>query len=301
MDVVMGLFVNLAKVRAWSLAVGVARKHVVNWPEPVIGARLGKKGVFRSRAGGTISCEAKMLLRLLVRLEDAWQRWGDVLNPVRFENDSLIISGYFGRDFRFPLRTVFVSPPSLLLKYYPFDVMGETVLDIGAFLGDTPLMWLNRGARSVIAVEPVPLHFQYLEMNTAGLPVTCLNVSLAVQLPKIPVQEARGSYGLSAEGVGDMLDVPVVQLTELVERYGPTVVKLNCEGCEHYVLEQLSQIPQLGVKKIAVQFHDIRGYDAYASLAFLRDKLGEYYKTMEHMGTSISGRAVRLVTVYWLL
>jgi len=138
-------------------------------------------------------------------------------------------------------------------------------------------------------------------MNTAGLPVTCLNVSLAVQLPKIPVQEARGSYGLSAEGVGDMLDVPVVQLTELVERYGPTVVKLNCEGCEHYVLEQLSQIPQLGVKKIAVQFHDIRGYDAYASLAFLRDKLGEYYKTMEHMGTSISGRAVRVVTVYWLL
>ena len=70
------------------------------------------------------------------------------------------------------------------MKLYPFDVTGETVLDIGAYLGDTPLMWLYKGAKSVIAVEPVPLHFQYLVKNTAGLPVTCLNASLTIQLPK---------------------------------------------------------------------------------------------------------------------
>ena len=108
-------------------------------------------------------------------------------------------------------------------------------------------------------------------------------------------------YGLWDDVSGDLLDVPVVQLTELVERYGPTVVKLNCEGCEHYVLEQLSQIPQLGVKKIAVDFHEIRGFDPYVSLAFLEEKLGKANKTLEKRTIDISGRKVRFVKVYWLL
>ena len=101
----------------------------------------------------------------------------------------------------------------------------------------------------MIALEPVPLHFQYLEKNTAGLPVICLNVSVGGPLPKLPNHEGSICYGLVDDVGGESLDVPVVQLTELVERYGPTVVKLNCEGCEHYVLEELLQIPQLGVKK----------------------------------------------------
>ena len=293
-----------ARVRAWSHAVMAVRKHVVNWPALVLKAVSGSDGMFRSRAGGAISCDAKTLLKLITRLENEWNRYGEVLKPVRFEDGDVIIPHYFGRDFRVPLKAVGVLPPSAFLTYYPFDVSGEVVLDIGAYLGDTPLMWLYKGAKSVIAVEPVPLHFYYLERNTAGLPVTCLNASLAIQLPKMPNYEGWVGYGLGDEAEEELLNVPLVQLSELVERYGASVVKLNCEGCEHYVLEQLSQIPRLGVRKIAIQFHDIRGYDAYASLAFLRDKLGEYYKTKETTGTSISGHVVRTkskVTAYWLL
>jgi len=290
-----------ARVKAWSHAIGVARKHVSNWQSLVLKAVSGSDGVFRSRAGGTISCDAKTLLRLIVRLENAWNHYGDVLKPVRFEDGDVIIPDYFSRDFRIPVKAVGVTPPSAFLKLYPFDVSGEVVLDIGAYLGDTPLMWLYKGAKSVIAVEPVPLHFQYLEKNTAGLPVTCLNASLAVQLPNVSSQEGSIKYGLSDDAGDDLLDVPVVQLTELVERYGPTVVKLNCEGCEHYVLEQLSQIPQLGVKKIAVQFHEIRGFDPYVSLAFLEEKLGKANRTVERRGKDLSGKEIRVVTVYWLL
>jgi hypothetical protein len=79
-------------------------------------------------------------------------------------------------------------------------------------------MWLYEGARSVIAVEPVPLHFQYLEKNVAGLPVTSLNVSLAVKLPKKPNHYGSIKYGLLDETGDDLLDVPVMQLTELVEK-----------------------------------------------------------------------------------
>jgi len=277
-----GLF---SKIWAYQNAVRVARKHFVNWPELVVSAFLGRDGVFRARAGGAISYDAKKLLRKFVRMEYVWRLYGDVLPSVRFENDSIIIPNYFGRDFRVPFKAEGVAPPSFLNnKHYPFEVMNDVVLDIGAYLGDTPLMWLYKGAKSVIAVEPVPLHFQYLVRNVEGLPVICLNASLAVQLPKVPVLEGSVGYGLSNidQGrVNELLDVPIVQLIDLVKIYHPTVVKLDCEGCEHYVLEELSQIPQLGVKKIAVEFHKVRGFDPYASLAFLEEKLGKGFKMWE--------------------
>jgi FkbM family methyltransferase len=290
-----------ARVMAWFHAVGAARKHVVNWPELVLKAAFGYDGVFRSRAGGTLSCDGKVLLRQLVRLENAWRHYGDVLGVVRFEGDSLVIPNYFGRDFRIPLRAVGVAPPSAFLKYYPFDVKGEIVLDIGAYLGDTPLMWLYKGARSVIAVEPVPLHFQYLEKNVAGLPVTCLNVSLAVQLPKISNHDGSIKYGLLDETSDDPLDTPVMQLTELVKQYRPTTVKLNCEGCEHYVLEQLAELPKLGVKRIAAEFHTVKNYDAYASYKFLEEKLGRAVRVLEKTSVNLSGKTIKIIKAYWLL
>jgi len=121
-----GMFVK--KLTTWFNAVGVARKHSVDWLKLAIFAFLGKNGVFRSRAGGTISCDAKTLLRLIVRLENAWNHCGEVLKPVRFEDGDVIIPDYFGRDFRIPLKAEGVAPPSAFLKYYPFDVMGELCL-----------------------------------------------------------------------------------------------------------------------------------------------------------------------------
>jgi hypothetical protein len=76
--------------------------------------------VFRSRAGGTLSCNGKALLRQLARLEGVWRFYGDALGVIRFEKTSLVRPNYFGREFS--------------------SVNGEVALDIGAYLGDTPLM-----------------------------------------------------------------------------------------------------------------------------------------------------------------
>jgi hypothetical protein len=43
---------------------------------------------------------------------------------MRFEEDSLVIPSYFGRDFRIPLRAEGVALPSAFIKYYPFEVKG---------------------------------------------------------------------------------------------------------------------------------------------------------------------------------
>jgi FkbM family methyltransferase len=295
-----------SKLDAYLNAVGVARKHFVNWPELVVSAFLGRSGVFRSRGGGAISCDAKTLLRRFVRMEYVWRLYGDTLPTVRFEDDSMVIPNYFGRDFRVPLKVgnLIATPPSFYLKqHYPFEVVDDVVLDIGAYLGDTPLMWLYKGARSVIAVEPVPLHFKYLERNVAGLPVICINASLAVQLPYDPNLEGSVGYGLfnidtSITSI-NKLNVPVVQLIDLVKEHRPTLVKLDCEGCEHYVLDQMCQLPKFGVKKLSVQFHEIKGHDPYESLSFLEKRLGRSVKVGEGEIWSLSGRKVKSVFVYW--
>jgi FkbM family methyltransferase len=281
-----------ARVTAWFHAVGAARKHVVNWPELVLKAVSSSDGVFRSRAGGTLSCNGKALLRQLARLEGVWRFYGDVLGVIRFEKTSLVIPNYFGRAFRIPLNAWGVSPPKFFLKRYPFSVNSEVVLDIGAYLGDTPLMWLYRGAKSVIAVEPVPEHFQYLRKNVAGLPVIPLQASLGIQTPEIPSLIGSASYGIKeAENqTTDFLSTPIVSLIYLVNTYNPTVVKLNCEGCEHYVLDELALLPKYNVKHMAVQFHPMKKIKLRDSLDFLEKKLGK------GMVTSSSNDRV---TVYW--
>ena len=281
----------------------MARKHCVNWYNLLMDALLARKGLYRSRAGGSIFCDARTLLRQLVNLEKTWRTFGEILDVVNFENDSLIIKNYFGKNFSIPLNTWGLKPPLSRLKLWPFDVMGDVVLDIGAYLGDTPLMWLYKGAKQVIAVEPVPLHFEYLKKNVAGLPVVCLKASLAIQLPFSPREEGSSRYGLRDETNNDQntLNVPVVQLLELVETYRPTVVKLSCNGCEHYVLEQLTQITKLGVKKIAVVFCETKGFDPYRSIDFLEKELGKGVKTLEKVTSISHGKHMRVVTVYWLI
>ena len=66
-----------------------------------------------------------------------------------------------------------------------------------------------------------------------------------------------------------------MQLTELKDNTSRRLSNLICEGCEHHIIVELSQIPRLNVKKIAFQFHDIKGRSAYESLVSLEDKASE--------------------------
>jgi FkbM family methyltransferase len=289
-----------ARVRSWSYAMRVSRKHVVNWPELMLKAVSNLNGSFKSRAGGTIHCRAKTLLKQLVRLENVWYDYGDSLHIVKFDNASIIIPDYFGRDFSIPLRAEGVSPPSSLIKEWPFNVEGEVVLDVGAYLGDTPLMWLYRGAKHVIAVEPVPEHFQYLQKNTSGLPVTCILASLAIKIPNIPELTYSMSYGIKEiQNPTNFLSTPVVSLTDLVTRYKPTVVKLNCEGCEHFVLNELIDLPNYGVKHIAISFHNMLNINAEDSLKFIERSLGKGEKTLDKRKRTKAGVYGRTITAYW--
>jgi FkbM family methyltransferase len=131
------------------------------------------------------------------------------------------------------------------------NVKGMDVVDIGAFVGDSAIYFALRGAKRVIAVEPHPDAYaemlDNIRLNNLEDVITPVNAGLASKPGKICIGDVNvtgtvtthytpGSY--SGEDCED--EAPAVTLGELIEKYGiqpsETILKMDCEGCEHDVI-----------------------------------------------------------------
>jgi SAM-dependent methyltransferase len=95
--------------------------------------------------------------------------------------------------------------------YLPESLIGKTVLDVGAGCGETAAFYFNHGAKKVIAIEPDPLAFSYLQLNMIA---NDWNVAL----------------------YNDYLSVKHLHLDY-------DFAKLDCEGGEKLLMEYLPKIP----------------------------------------------------------
>ncbi len=137
---------------------------------------------------------------------------------------------------------------------YPIEVAGRTVIDVGAYIGDTVLYFLKRGARYVIAYEP--LYYEYVREN--------------VKLNKVADFVDVRSYGLWFEdsqlrigGEGTLaglypgsvaIEVKAID-RELSQLPDDSVVKMDCEGCEWGLLTTPCDI----IKKVSSYIVEIHG------------------------------------------
>ncbi len=114
------------------------------------------------------------------------------------------------------------------------DVKGRVVADVGAFLGETSLMFARLGASKIYAVEPV--------FYDALVATVKLNKMSKVITPiKKAIWYSNDVVGLNVSGMssgGDIGDVYVetVTLGEFLTSYRPNLVKMDCEGCEWTIL-----------------------------------------------------------------
>ncbi|MEM1944929.1 MAG: FkbM family methyltransferase [Thermoproteota archaeon] len=274
--------VMIKHVKSWLFAMRVAMKHTKNWKKLILYTALRRKGVFMARDGSlSAPVNARKLLKTLVRLEHLYQKINLKLPQISF--DGTFIGVPCLNNFRkiwFDLvkfNMIPNFPDQHLDDYKDAEVLGKTVLDIGANIGDTALYWLWRGAKKVIAVEPVPEHYEALVKNVEGLPVITINASIGEKLPYIPEYVGSGAYGLKrhAEKIKGEIDVPVFSLSELVDKYRPDVVKINCEGCEHRVVDEIVELHHKGVRTLIVDFHNT-DYASKESLSrYVESKLGK--------------------------
>jgi FkbM family methyltransferase len=158
-------------------------------------------------------------------------------------------------------------------KDYGEDFAGQTVIDVGAYNGDSAVFFALHGAKRVIALEPYPPNFALAQANIQrmGLEerVTLLPLALGVQDGKAIFQVAPTEPDANAleppksplqklVRYESQVEVEVCSLPTLRVREGLEEIdflKLDCEGCEFALLSSLSIEEMRRVRVWHIEYH----------------------------------------------
>jgi FkbM family methyltransferase len=138
---------------------------------------------------------------------------------------------------------------------------GWHVLDIGANIGAWSLLAARRGAR-VTAVEPHPETVDYLRRNTDRAPVTVLQAAVMPTggSTRLYLGDADSRHSVlgaeqrSTARLTDSVEVPAVAFEELISR-GWDLVKMDCEGIEHALLESAPAETLRRMRRLVAELH----------------------------------------------
>lgn len=141
-----------------------------------------------------------------------------------------------------------------------------TILDGGAHIGAASVMFAAHFPDSrVIAYEPEPDSFTLLEKNAAAYP-NIRPVKAALGMPgktvlKLWPQNGTGRHtAMPQYAIGDFISVDVVVLESEIEKNAPVLVlKLDLEGYESYLLNNLPMARFASVEALIIETHPWTG------------------------------------------
>jgi len=184
-------------------------------------------------------------------------------NEVRVKYDT---ADYYINGFRFKtIGSTFVE--IFLREDYDVDVKDRVVVDVGAYVGDSGIYFIQRGAFRVIAIEPHPfaydmLHYHVTE-NKLLFPlvgyIKPVNAGLASKPGRICVDAPHDRVAVTYFKPGDCsVTVSAITLSELINEYkidpGDAVLKMDCEGCEYDVVLNDYEHVRL-FREVALEYH----------------------------------------------
>ncbi|WP_128113159.1 FkbM family methyltransferase [Polynucleobacter necessarius] len=127
----------------------------------------------------------------------------------------------------------------------------DTLVDIGANSGVFSVLAAKVKKASVLAFEPVPRTYERLisniQLNALSDSVICINKGLSSssgELSFTTAHDATNHVCSNQEEVDGFVKVLVSTLDDEIERYAinPTVLKIDVEGYEYFVLEGASKV-----------------------------------------------------------
>jgi FkbM family methyltransferase len=150
------------------------------------------------------------------------------------------------------------------------------VVDVGAGVGDTAILFSLMGAKKVIALEPFPSLYEKalvnIKINGVEDKVLLLNAGLGSFDGEVRAEpdEVRGYYPFKPSTNG--VKVRMYTLGSLIREFGiekGSVLKVDCEGCEYETM--LSAKPEdLEVfEQIVIEYHN-----GYAELRRFLENVG---------------------------
>jgi FkbM family methyltransferase len=147
-------------------------------------------------------------------------------------------------------------------EFKQLDFKDRIVLDIGASIGDSAIYFATMGARKVIAIEPFPKSFYSLEknisLNECSEKIVCLNAALSKKNGEIFLDESvENSTTLMAQDLGIGVKIKTITLQSLIKDYelADAVLKIDCEGCEYEIFENLDYKNLKAFESIWIEYH----------------------------------------------
>ena len=146
-------------------------------------------------------------------------------------------------------------------SYGSLDYKDQTVLDIGAHIGAFSRFAIENGAKKVIAIEPQKDNYAMLFKNKITDKMICLNHAVIEDDSKTKTlyvnrKPNKGMNSLIRVEDYDKEIVQCINFSELLERYKPTVIKIDIEGYEYNLFDHEKKLPEY-IKQLAIEFHFI--------------------------------------------
>jgi len=130
-------------------------------------------------------------------------------------------------------------------EYKSLNVKDRVVVDVGAFVGDSPIYFALKGARKVIAIEPHPEAYreilENIRLNKLEDVIVPINAGLAsrhgrIHIERIDIERTATTYYRSSKCDGEITTLCLGELTSKYSIDSNAVLKLDCEGCEYDII-----------------------------------------------------------------
>ena len=127
--------------------------------------------------------------------------------------------------------------------YKFLNVKDKNVLDIGAFIGDSPIYFIQKGAKKVYAIEPHPDAYnemlENIKLNNMEDKIIPINMGISYEKDYINISTTTADTQvtlLKSEGNG--IKVSAGKLSDIIDKYNidAQVLKMDCEGCEYDII-----------------------------------------------------------------
>ncbi|MHB1493810.1 MAG: FkbM family methyltransferase [Thermoplasmataceae archaeon] len=164
---------------------------------------------------------------------------------------------FFGTEMNGEIPEVFG-----LDDYGKINFKDETVVDVGANIGDSSIYFVSKGASRVIAIEPFPSSYSLLERNISLnemediiLPINAALGGSDGTVNLDPMIQSTTGLGINDSKRGQQ--VRIISLNTLVCEFNVenSILKLDCEGCEYKVINSSSLEALSQFKALIIEFH----------------------------------------------
>jgi FkbM family methyltransferase len=145
--------------------------------------------------------------------------------------------------------------------YKFLNVQNKSVLDIGAFVGDSPIYFILKGAKKVYAIEPHPEAYkemlENIKLNNMEDKIVPINMGISYDNNYITISTTiTNTQGTLLKPKGNGIKIPAGKLSDIIEKYNidAQVLKMDCEGCEYdIILKDYDTIKEF--EEIGFEYH----------------------------------------------